>query len=104
MAVSSKSVELVLQTEVAPDTISYSAAIGACEEGGQWQSALNLLSLMHQAKVVPETIFVQCSHQCLSTRPSMAVSSPVSSTAIKLDDVDKGSAKYNFLQGSYQCL
>eukprot|EP00933_Yihiella_yeosuensis_P059746 TRINITY_DN6135_c0_g1_i9.p1 TRINITY_DN6135_c0_g1~~TRINITY_DN6135_c0_g1_i9.p1 ORF type:complete len:145 (+),score=13.01 TRINITY_DN6135_c0_g1_i9:237-671(+) len=36
--------------------ISYSAAISACEKGGQWQTALNLLSLMHQSRVVPNVI------------------------------------------------
>jgi pentatricopeptide repeat protein len=39
-----------------PDKITYNAAISACEKGGQWQQALNLLSLMPEAKVVPNEI------------------------------------------------
>ena len=34
------------------DTITYSAAISACEKGGQWQRALQLLEDM-QAKGIP---------------------------------------------------
>jgi len=44
------------ENKVAPSTISYSAAISACERGGQWQSALQLLSLMPEEKAVPNTM------------------------------------------------
>ena len=44
------------EDKIAPSTNSYSAAINACEEGGQWQPALQLLSLMPKEKVVPNTM------------------------------------------------
>lgn len=37
------------ETEVAKSEITYSAAISACEKGGQWELALTLLSLMPEA-------------------------------------------------------
>ena len=42
-----------------PDNFSDSAAFSACEKGGRWQSALDLLSLMLRAKVVHDTIFIE---------------------------------------------
>ncbi|CAE8626802.1 unnamed protein product [Polarella glacialis] len=44
------------EAKVVPNEITYSAAISACEKGGQWQQALNLLSLMPEARVVPNEI------------------------------------------------
>jgi pentatricopeptide repeat domain-containing protein 1 len=44
------------EARVVPDRITYSAAISACSKGGQWQLALNLLSLMPEARVVPDRI------------------------------------------------
>ncbi|CAE8647734.1 unnamed protein product, partial [Polarella glacialis] len=40
----------------APDEISFSATISACEKGGQWQLALHLLSEMPEAQAIPNTI------------------------------------------------
>mgnify|MGYP002176495480 CR=1 FL=1 len=37
------------------DVISYSAAISACEKGGQWQHALALLQTMCDERVWPDT-------------------------------------------------
>ncbi|CAE8588905.1 unnamed protein product [Polarella glacialis] len=44
------------EAKVVPNEITYSAAISSCEKGGQWQLALNLLSLMPAARVVPNEI------------------------------------------------
>ncbi|CAE8656581.1 unnamed protein product [Polarella glacialis] len=44
------------QARVVPNEITYNAAISACEKGGQWQVALNLLSLVPEARVVPDKI------------------------------------------------
>ncbi|CAE8589698.1 unnamed protein product [Polarella glacialis] len=44
------------EARVVPNEISYNAAISACEKGGQWQLALNLLSRMPEARVVPNEI------------------------------------------------
>ena len=41
---------------VAPDVISYSAAISACEKGGQWERALALLEQMAARGVAPGVI------------------------------------------------
>ena len=40
---------------VAADTISYNAAISACEKGGQWEHALDLLRAMCEERVWPDT-------------------------------------------------
>ena len=42
--------------KVQPDVISYSAAISACEKGGQWEPALELLQKMQDRKVQPNVI------------------------------------------------
>ncbi|CAE8615408.1 unnamed protein product, partial [Polarella glacialis] len=42
--------------KVIPNEISYSAAISACEKGGQWQLALSLLSSMPVMKAIPNEI------------------------------------------------
>ena len=39
-----------------PDVITFSAAISACEKGGQWQRALALLDEMRAARVTPDVI------------------------------------------------
>ena len=36
--------------------MAYSTTISACEQDGQWQSALHLLSLMPEDKAVPSTV------------------------------------------------
>ena len=36
--------------------MAYSTAISACEQGGQWQSAIHPLSLMPEDKAVPSTV------------------------------------------------
>jgi pentatricopeptide repeat protein len=41
---------------VAPNVISFSAAISACEKGGQWQRALALLDEMRAKGVAPDVI------------------------------------------------
>lgn len=41
---------------VAPDLITYSALINACEKGGQWQAALEQLSTMVCEQVQPNVI------------------------------------------------
>ena len=43
-------------TKVAANVITDNAAIGACEEGGQWQFAQNLPSFMTEAKVAVDAI------------------------------------------------
>jgi len=41
---------------VAPNTITYNAAISACEKGGEWERALELLGGMEAAGVAPNTV------------------------------------------------
>ena len=41
------------KAQIQPNVISYSAAISACEKGGQWQEALTLFEVMFKAKVQP---------------------------------------------------
>ena len=41
---------------VEANTISYNAAISACEQGGEWQRARQLLGAMGQASVETDTI------------------------------------------------
>ena len=43
-------------SRVLPNVFHYSAAISACEKGGQWQRALALLGEMRAARVVPDVI------------------------------------------------
>ena len=45
--------EAMLKAKVVPDVISYSAAISACEKGGEWQKALKLFEAMLKATVAP---------------------------------------------------
>ncbi|CAE8614882.1 unnamed protein product, partial [Polarella glacialis] len=48
---------IVMQaSRVEVNVYHFSAAISACEKGGQWQQALNLLSLMPEASVAPNEI------------------------------------------------
>ena len=44
------------KNNIAPDTITYSAAISACEKGGQWQEALRLLDEMECKNLLPREI------------------------------------------------
>ncbi len=41
---------------VNPDVITYSSAISACEKGGQWQRALDLLARCESAGIKPNVI------------------------------------------------
>ena len=41
---------------IEPDVISYSAAISACEKGGQWERALELLEGMRERGIEPDVI------------------------------------------------
>ena len=41
---------------VAPNVISYSAAISACEKGGRWEQAVSLLDEMREAGVLPNVV------------------------------------------------
>jgi len=43
---------------VNPDTISYSAAISACEKGAEWQMALVWPAVMSSATIEPNTISI----------------------------------------------
>merc|ERR1739841_325877 len=47
---------MMREADLVPDVISYSAAISACEKGGQWQVALGLLATMQEAALVPNVI------------------------------------------------
>ena len=44
------------QHALKPDVISYKAATSACEKGGQWQRALELLEGMPQRALKPDVI------------------------------------------------
>eukprot|EP00933_Yihiella_yeosuensis_P031303 TRINITY_DN2485_c0_g1_i2.p1 TRINITY_DN2485_c0_g1~~TRINITY_DN2485_c0_g1_i2.p1 ORF type:complete len:124 (-),score=17.26 TRINITY_DN2485_c0_g1_i2:130-501(-) len=79
---------LMPQSKIVPDAICYNAAISACEKGGQWQLALNPVVLDASVRNSARCNFLQCSHQRLRKRRSMAVSS----TSVKLDAPGKGSA------------
>ena len=39
-----------------PDVISFSAAVSACEKGGQWERALSIFDQMRNAGVMPDMI------------------------------------------------
>ena len=41
---------------VEPSVISYNAAISACEKGGQWEPALQLLEEMKSSGIEPDVI------------------------------------------------
>ena len=44
------------QRALAPNVISYTAAMSACEKGGQWQRALEVLEGMPQRAQKPDVI------------------------------------------------
>eukprot|EP00969_Alexandrium_andersonii_P169478 7492275-Alexandrium_andersonii.AAC.1 len=44
------------QQHVEPNVISCSAAVSACEKGGRWQAALDLLGSMAQRRVELDVI------------------------------------------------
>ena len=48
--------ETMPQRALTPNVISYSAAMSACEKGGQWQRALELLEGMPQRALKPDVI------------------------------------------------
>ncbi|CAE7209315.1 unnamed protein product, partial [Symbiodinium pilosum] len=48
----------MVQGTVAPDLISFSATIRACEKGGAWHMALYLLSQMPMARIAADVISV----------------------------------------------
>ena len=43
-------------SKVAPNIISFSGAISACEKSGRWEAVLDLLSVMHAARIQGDTI------------------------------------------------
>ena len=46
----------MLGAQVAPNEISFSSAISACEASAQWQLALELLAAMPEFKVTPNHV------------------------------------------------
>jgi pentatricopeptide repeat domain-containing protein 1 len=46
---------------VKPDVITYNASISACEKGGQWEKALQLLEEMRAKGVEPDVILYSAS-------------------------------------------
>merc|ERR1712137_1450706 len=44
------------KNNIAPNTITYNAAISACEKGEQWQEALRLLNELKKTNIAPDTI------------------------------------------------
>eukprot|EP00933_Yihiella_yeosuensis_P014581 TRINITY_DN13017_c0_g1_i5.p1 TRINITY_DN13017_c0_g1~~TRINITY_DN13017_c0_g1_i5.p1 ORF type:complete len:107 (+),score=14.28 TRINITY_DN13017_c0_g1_i5:153-473(+) len=64
MAVSSKSVKLDAPVKGSSKCNFSRCSHGACEEGEQWQSALNVLRLMLQSKVQPNAICYNAAIHC----------------------------------------
>merc|ERR1711865_370939 len=57
------------QSGVQPNVISFNAAISACEKGGKWERALELLQEMRQSGVQPDVIsFSSAISACESCR------------------------------------
>ena len=52
---------------VTPNTITYNAAISACEKGGKWKIALELLGQMDAAGVAPNTITYNAAIEAIPT-------------------------------------
>ncbi|CAK9030074.1 Pentatricopeptide repeat-containing protein At4g31850 [Durusdinium trenchii] len=50
--------------KVQPDVISYSAAISACEKGGQWPQALKLFEAMPEVEVQPNLVAYNALFDC----------------------------------------
>ena len=46
----------MLQRSLAPDVVSHSAAISACEKGKHWEEALRLLQEMLQRSPAPNVV------------------------------------------------
>eukprot|EP00439_Symbiodinium_sp_Y106_P056117 s4792_g7.t2 len=45
-----------LKAKVAPNVVTYGAAISACDKGSQWQQSLDLLKLMARRKALPDRV------------------------------------------------
>ena len=56
MQLARSSVSSMLNMKLTPNLIIYSAAISACENGGQWQLELSLLSSMPNMKVTLDVV------------------------------------------------
>jgi len=65
----------MLRLGIKPDVITYSAAISACEKGGQWEKALALLQQMRGVGITPNVITYSASIQaCASSgQPTIAL-------------------------------
>eukprot|EP00933_Yihiella_yeosuensis_P004967 TRINITY_DN10937_c3_g1_i1.p1 TRINITY_DN10937_c3_g1~~TRINITY_DN10937_c3_g1_i1.p1 ORF type:complete len:106 (+),score=10.99 TRINITY_DN10937_c3_g1_i1:3-320(+) len=95
MAVSSKSIKLDAQAKVAPNTISFNAAMSTSTKDLQGESALNDFSLMPR--------HTECQTQFRTMQPWVPVrrrrrSMAVCSESVQLDASGKDSAMYNPLQ------
>lgn len=54
-------------TNIPMTTVTYNSALSACEEGGQWETALNLYQQMRQsADAAPDSLTYKCEHHWTS--------------------------------------
>ena len=49
---------------LAPNLLSFSSAISACEKAGQWQLALHLLDATSTARICPDVIIHSATWKC----------------------------------------
>jgi pentatricopeptide repeat protein len=81
---------------VAPNTISYSAAISACEKGMQWKEALRLLRDMASKGVQPNTISysaaISACETCHKWKEGLILLAEMHSKGIKPDKICLGAA------------
>jgi pentatricopeptide repeat protein len=75
---------------VEPNVISFSAAISACEKGGQWERALGLLGEMRAVGVEPDVISFNAVIQACATAVQPASALEVFRAASDAVDLDIG--------------
>ena len=101
-----------------PDEICYSAALGACEKGGEWALALSLLSSMPRMRATPNEISYNAAISAcekggqwalalglLSSMPRMQVTPNEISYSAAISACEKvGDTGRDQLQCRHQCL
>ena len=98
MAAGLGSLAVMQQTAVLPDVISYSAVIGACEKGQQWQQALGVLAMTRQVaglrNAVSYTAAFSACEKCKQWQQALGLLAVMQRTAVLPDVISYDAALF----------